>query len=1098
MKYLISGLLMLFLLVIVLTQGVAQTKEWDRTIGTVNNENLTEVLALPDGGVILAGTSRGIINLDKTSTFINKYDTDEYWLVRLDASGQKVWDRTYEYKGNGELYCAVLDKDGTIVLGGLIKEKLADNRDNYRFRVLRIDINGNVISDRGYGTYYWAVLSNILVTSDGGLLLGGSCRPSSVLSPGNTDMYLIKLDAADNVQWEKTLGGDSSDGVSSMSEAADGYMIAGGSASNISGDKSEASRGHADMWIVKIDRSGNKIWDKTIGEDGDDIVRTIIATPDGNHLIGGITGGMSSQGINGANGFYVRKINNSGITLWQAGVENSGFRLDAGLMKIWPTEDGGFMLGGTSNSSSLDQTPSDQQKYGDNYVLIKIDSAGRRLWHRVVGGDFHDAFAGMARTPDGGWVVAGTSMSDLGGDKSEKRKNPSNFSGFTYADKDYWVVKLKSCNGIKIDQDTLPPAFVGEPYVVNLSASGGLPNYTFSRVFNDFPLNVLVSTSGVLSATFGIPEYNGLRYIINARDSLGCTASRLYKVNLAKHPQTIRFDSIPDQQQGQYDYVVNATATSGLQVRFTSNNVQIISQKLYCSNAGEATIVAEQPGSNTWSAAPPVTRKFCINPPQLTINSGAVTDGTRILTTYASTGLQWYMDGELIPGATEQQYKAKESGKYQVRYTVKGCSSLSAEFPVEIDSVPLVVFDPHAKYLQEDGTISQNAQNELSGKPQIIAAADGATRLVVIAKSKKAVRFYLSSPGYGMFAKLQQQNEWKAELVAEPVDGKVVVLYEVPELNQSNGNQSNNEVKARYLYIRAEVVAAPEINSTATVNLVPPPIVLVHGMWSDPIAWQEGGFVKRLSDAKFTNVQLADYSARNYLTFAPDSLESYPGRYAVLSAIQKGLTQYRDSGIAATQADVVAHSLGGLMSKSLMLQPDFATGANFNKGWIHRLVTIGTPHAGSPLGPLLWARKDSSIGILGKKISLADAMAYIKMPIGSCHRDFDPDLSKNEVLRNMGATSMAKVHAIIGNWMPAAAKSYTAMEKLVHIFDDRPLKQVFNGQDSIDLIVSVPSQRGGLAKAYTSYYPTTIHSPLLNKAASGLEDTETAHSGIQA
>lgn len=157
-----------------------------------------------------------------------------------------------------------------------------------------------------------------------------------------------------------------------------GYLLAGYSFSDSSGDKSEHSRGFFDYWIVKIDSNGSKLWDKTIGGDDYDYLKTIVATADG-----------------------------------------------------------GYLLGGTSTSAiGADKS---QSKHGrSDYWIVKIDSTGNKQWDRTVGSSYDpfysiDKFQSMVLTPDGGCILGGSSNSDVGGDKTDTSR------GIGY--EDFWIVK---------------------------------------------------------------------------------------------------------------------------------------------------------------------------------------------------------------------------------------------------------------------------------------------------------------------------------------------------------------------------------------------------------------------------------------------------------------------------------------------------------------------------------------------------------------------------------------------------------------------------------------------------------------------------------
>src|SRR5204862_6687351 len=128
--------------------------------------------------------------------------------------------------------------------------------------------------------------------------------------------------------WDKTYGGSDNEYARCVIQTSDGgFMVGGSSQSGISGDKTENNRGGnltADYWIVKLDEVGNKQWDKRFGSTDDDILSSLLQMPDGSYVLGGYsTGGVGydkSVTCRGGYDFWVLKINNSGVKIWDTGV----------------------------------------------------------------------------------------------------------------------------------------------------------------------------------------------------------------------------------------------------------------------------------------------------------------------------------------------------------------------------------------------------------------------------------------------------------------------------------------------------------------------------------------------------------------------------------------------------------------------------------------------------------------------------------------------------------------------------------------------------------------------------------------------------------
>ena len=113
---------------------------------------------------------------------------------------------------------------------------------------------------------------------------------------GSNDYWVLKLDEHGNIIWQNTIGGESNDYVNSIFQCTDGgYVVSGYTDSNISGDKTENSIGGLDYWFVKLNNVGIIEWQNTIGSEENDFGGNSIQTSDGNFL----TGGSSASNISG-------------------------------------------------------------------------------------------------------------------------------------------------------------------------------------------------------------------------------------------------------------------------------------------------------------------------------------------------------------------------------------------------------------------------------------------------------------------------------------------------------------------------------------------------------------------------------------------------------------------------------------------------------------------------------------------------------------------------------------------------------------------------------------------------------------------------------
>jgi gliding motility-associated-like protein len=135
----------------------------------------------------------------------------------------------------------------------------------------------------------------------------------TMASKGGDDFWLVKLDAAGGITWQKALGGDGNDQLKYGYQTSDnGYLLAGHSTSGISGDKTTASLGGSDWWVVKINETGSIIWQWSIGGSGNDLLSVMHPTGDGGYILGGYSdsgiSGDKSEKNRGGRDFWIVKL----------------------------------------------------------------------------------------------------------------------------------------------------------------------------------------------------------------------------------------------------------------------------------------------------------------------------------------------------------------------------------------------------------------------------------------------------------------------------------------------------------------------------------------------------------------------------------------------------------------------------------------------------------------------------------------------------------------------------------------------------------------------------------------------------------------------
>jgi hypothetical protein len=246
-------------------------------------------------------------------------------------------------------------------------------------------------------------------------------------------------------QWDKRFGGTGDDQLYWLQQTTDGgYILGGYSDSDSSGDKTQFSRGGNDYWIIKIDSLGVKQWDKRYGGSAGDLLTSLQQTNDGGYIVGGSSNSDSSgdisQSSKGQYDYWIIKADGYGNKQWDKRYGGTGKDY---LYSLDQTTDGGYILGGYSYSDSSGDKTQDAWGYAD-YWIVKIDSIGNKQWDKRYGGTWEDWLRVVKQTTDGGYILEGYSVSDSSGDKTQ--------NSWASGAWDYWIVKVDSLGNKQWDK----------------------------------------------------------------------------------------------------------------------------------------------------------------------------------------------------------------------------------------------------------------------------------------------------------------------------------------------------------------------------------------------------------------------------------------------------------------------------------------------------------------------------------------------------------------------------------------------------------------------------------------------------------------------
>jgi hypothetical protein len=363
---------------------------WNKTYGGTEYEEAYALVQTTDGGYALGGYTN--------SSGAGSYD---FWLIKTDDVGTMMWNRTYGGTNDDWAYALVQTSDGGYALAGETGSFGAGYTD---FWLVKTDAAGNMMWNQTYGgtSRDWALA--LVQTGDGGYaLVGGTFS----FGAGWCDFWLIKTDELGNMQWNKTYGGWNDDLAYDLVQMGDGgYALAGGTWS--------FGAGLYDVWLIKTDADGNMQWNQTYGGTNNDAAFALVQTGDGGYAL---AGGTWSFGA-GSHDSWLIKTDADGTMMWNRTYGGTNDDFARALVQTW---DGGYALAGRTESFGAGLY---------DFWLVKTDSAGNMMWNKTYGGTSNEWAYDLVQTSDGGYALAGYTMS------------------FGVGSGDFWLVKTDASGNV--------------------------------------------------------------------------------------------------------------------------------------------------------------------------------------------------------------------------------------------------------------------------------------------------------------------------------------------------------------------------------------------------------------------------------------------------------------------------------------------------------------------------------------------------------------------------------------------------------------------------------------------------------------------------
>ena len=439
-KATITALAVVFVL---LSVNSCATK-WAKTYGGTESDSPKSIQQTADGGYVVAGSTE--------SFGAGGYDL---WVLKLGTRGCIEWQKTYGGTEWDRVFSMQQTANGGYIVAGETWSFGAGYQDLW---VLKLDAGGDVEWQKIYGGSGSDYANSVRQTADGGYIAAGV---TTSFGAGDGDLWVLKLNTSGGVQWQKTYGGSSSDYANSIRQTADGgYIVAGETRSFGAADSN-------DVWVLKLDASGDVVWQKTYGGTGGEGANSIQQTADNGYIVAGVTGSFGA----GSADFWVLKLTASGDVQWQKTYGDSNREVAESIQR---TADNGYIVAGLTTSFGASS--------GDLWAL-KLDANGEIQWQKTYGGSTSDWANSIRQTADGGYVMAGLTGS------------------FGAGSTDFWVLKLDA----------------------------------YGNISDSCPASIGQDTSGVSASTSVVPE--------NSQAAVSGTSCTVASTNVTPHHSNAIIDS---------------------------------------------------------------------------------------------------------------------------------------------------------------------------------------------------------------------------------------------------------------------------------------------------------------------------------------------------------------------------------------------------------------------------------------------------------------------------------------------------------------------------------------------------------------------------
>ncbi|MFL5765673.1 MAG: T9SS type A sorting domain-containing protein [Bacteroidia bacterium] len=253
---------------------------WSKTYGSTGDETGFSVQQTTDGGYVIIGNTYSAAGYD-------------FHVIKTDVNGDTLWTKTVGGPGDEISGTGQQTSDGGYIIVGTTSSY---GSGGYDICVIKTDITGAILWTKTYGGTGDDNGYRITQTNDGGYLVTGA---ENSFSAGSYDGYLLKIDVNGAIQWTRSFGGPGwDDGVSVKQTPDGGYIVYG---------QSYSFGINSDLYLLRTDAAGDTLWTKAFGGSGYEFGGEVELTNDGGYIFNG-----GEQSFGAAREFYLVKTDANG------------------------------------------------------------------------------------------------------------------------------------------------------------------------------------------------------------------------------------------------------------------------------------------------------------------------------------------------------------------------------------------------------------------------------------------------------------------------------------------------------------------------------------------------------------------------------------------------------------------------------------------------------------------------------------------------------------------------------------------------------------------------------------------------------------------